>query len=68
MKYGGIWPSGKQAFRVTSMQKKPHDFRAAFSPCFADGEGFEPPVHCCTIVFKTTAIDHSANLPFELQI
>ena len=30
---------------------------------FAEEEGFEPPVHCCTIVFKTTAIDHSAIPP-----
>ena len=30
---------------------------------FAEGKGFEPLVHCCTTVFKTAAIDHSANLP-----
>ena len=29
----------------------------------ADSEGFEPPVPCGTIVFKTTAFDHSANYP-----
>ncbi len=29
----------------------------------AENEGFEPPVPCGTIVFKTTAFDHSANSP-----
>ena len=41
------------------MQKKPHALRGAF----AEEEGFEPPVHCCTTVFKTAAIDHSAIPP-----
>ncbi len=27
----------------------------------AESEGFEPPVPCGTTVFKTAAIDHSAN-------
>lgn len=30
---------------------------------FAEGEGFEPPERCRSTVFKTAAIDHSANLP-----
>ena len=30
---------------------------------FAEREGFEPPVHCCTMVFKTTAFDHSTISP-----
>ena len=30
----------------------------------AEAEGFEPPVHCCTTVFKTAAIDHSATPPY----
>lgn len=29
----------------------------------AEGEGFEPPDPCRSSVFKTDAIDHSANLP-----
>ena len=29
----------------------------------AEGEGFEPPDRCRSSVFKTDAIDHSANLP-----
>ena len=32
---------------------------------FAEREGFEPPVHCCTMVFKTTAFDHSAISPAD---
>ena len=31
----------------------------------AEKEGFEPPVHCCTTVFKTAAIDHSAISPLQ---
>jgi hypothetical protein len=29
----------------------------------AEGEGFEPPKACTLVVFKTTAIDHSAIPP-----
>ena len=29
----------------------------------AENEGFEPPVPCGTLVFKTSAFDHSANSP-----
>ena len=32
-------------------------------PLLAEKEGFEPPVPRSTIVFKTTAIDHSAISP-----
>ncbi len=31
----------------------------------AEGEGFEPPDRCRSSVFKTDAIDHSANLPYR---
>ncbi len=34
----------------------------------AENEGFEPPVPYGTIVFKTTAIDHSANSPLQNYI
>jgi hypothetical protein len=36
-----------------------------FVPGFlvAESEGFEPPVPLGTTVFKTAAIDHSANSP-----
>ena len=34
----------------------------------AEREGFEPPVHCCTMVFKTTAFDHSAISPEDAKI
>ena len=31
----------------------------------AEKEGFEPPVHCCTTVFKTAAFDRSAISPLQ---
>jgi hypothetical protein len=34
-----------------------------FSKILAEKEGFEPPVRCRTMVFKTTAFDHSAISP-----
>ena len=33
----------------------------------AEGEGFEPPKACTLVVFKTTAIDHSAIPPAILN-
>ncbi len=39
--------------------KKPRTIVQGF--CFAEGEGFEPPVPLGTTVFKTAAFDHSAN-------
>jgi hypothetical protein len=33
----------------------------------AEGEGFEPPKACTLVVFKTTAIDHSAIPPATLN-
>ena len=32
----------------------------------AEGEGFEPPERCRSTVFKTAAIDHSANPPYNI--
>ncbi len=34
----------------------------------AESEGFEPPEALTSTVFKTAAIDHSANFPFKLPI
>ena len=34
----------------------------------AEAERFELPVHYCTLVFKTNAIDHSAKLPTKPTI
>ena len=34
----------------------------------AESEGFEPPDPCGSTVFKTAAIDHSANLPENLRL
>lgn len=31
----------------------------------AESEGFEPPVPCETLVFKTSTLDHSVNSPVE---
>ncbi len=44
--------------------QKTHSLHYGFS--FAENEGFEPPVPLGTIVFKTTAIDHSANSPLQI--
>jgi hypothetical protein len=49
------------AFEIGLENKKPINIVDGFS--FAENEGFEPPVPCGTIVFKTTAFDHSANSP-----
>lgn len=38
--------------------------RVRFRFLLAEGEGFEPPDPCRSSVFKTDAIDHSANLPY----
>ena len=60
--------------------RPPHSTTLASLPCLyfkeqkrlissrlisAEKEGFEPPVHCCTTVFKTAAIDHSAISPLQ---
>ena len=34
----------------------------------AEDVGFEPTVPCSTTVFKTAAIDHSANLPIVANL
>lgn len=34
-----------------------------FCPIPAEEEGFEPPEHCCSTVFKTAAFDRSAIPP-----
>ena len=49
-----------------SFQQKKPDQRSDFI-CLAESEGFEPPVPYGTIVFKTTAFDHSANSPYSLR-
>ena len=46
-------------FESLTFNKGPHS-RAKL----AEGEGFEPPVGCPTPVFKTAALNHSANLPW----
>ena len=39
-------------------------FQSSYYSLMAEGEGFEPPDPCRSSVFKTDAIDHSANLPY----
>ena len=39
--------------------------RVRFRFLLAEGEGFEPPDPCRSSVFKTDAIDLSANLPYS---
>lgn len=34
----------------------------------AEGEGFEPPVSCPTTVFKTAALNRSANPPRKVGL
>ena len=46
-----------------SILKNKSDFCSRFIS--AEKEGFAPPVHCCTTVFKTAAIDHSAISPLQ---
>ena len=38
-------------------------FQSSYHFLMAEGEGFEPPDAFTSPVFKTGAIDHSANLP-----
>ena len=45
---------------ITTLNKKSLTICKAFS---AENVGFEPTVPCGTTVFKTAAIDHSANSP-----
>ena len=45
------------------------DYRITFvCLILAEDEGFEPSVPCGTTVFKTAAIDHSANLPNKEKV
>ena len=48
---------------LTSHSKKKKRLVSHFSS--AEKEGFEPPVHCCTTVFKTAAFDRSAISPLQ---
>lgn len=34
----------------------------------AESGGFEPPVHCCTLPFQGSTLDHSDNSPMGGQI
>lgn len=57
----------RQEQRTTNQQKTAESLlrlrRFAIRRNDAESEGFEPPEPCGSTVFKTAAIDHSANFP-----
>lgn len=65
------WQLTKEKFQRkqrTSLRNPPNKKEGqntplAFCPTPAEEEGFEPPEHCCSTVFKTAAFDHSAIPP-----
>ena len=59
-------PHGFSSIKVW-IQKKHQSFSTLMLHS-AEREGFEPPVRCRTIVFKTTAFDHSAISPIRVII
>jgi hypothetical protein len=48
----------------TALSSLPRSFKFALGK-MADGEGFEPSVHCCTHAFQACAFDHSATHPWN---
>jgi hypothetical protein len=52
---------------VWTMMRQRGD-HAEIDKMLAEGEGFEPPVPVGTVVFKTTAIDHSAIPPMPTEL
>ena len=50
------------AFAYQTKRNKPAEFQQVYI-CFAEREGFEPPVPLGTAVFKTAVIDHSTISP-----
>ncbi len=55
--------SPPQLATLVSPQYFQHKKRISIEILCAEREGFEPPVRCRTMVFKTTAFDHSAISP-----
>ena len=56
---GGTRTPKPKKERIYSLSSQP----IALHPIVAEDVGFEPTVPCGTLVFKTSAFDHSANLP-----
>ena len=50
--------------RARKSIRTPIFHRGSYAHRLAEGEGFEPPDACTSTVFKTAAIDRSANLPY----
>ncbi len=48
---------------ATQQKKRQNTLSLCIETYFAESEGFEPPDPCRSTVFKTAAIDHSANFP-----
>jgi hypothetical protein len=58
-----VW--GREASRPHNLSQRKNPFQHAlkWAQYRAENVGFEPTVPCGTTVFKTAAIDHSANSP-----
>ena len=66
--FGGLTPSDiparlRGAVQITTKNPRSSELDADFCYLFAEGKGFEPLRRRRLTVFKTAAIDHSANLP-----
>ena len=59
-----VFQSNLKRAWVRPKTQKTHSLHYGFP--FAENKGFEPLVPLGTIVFKTTAIDHSANSPLQI--
>ena len=53
---------------LARLKTKKASLKASFLYSLAENVGFEPTVPCGTTVFKTAAIDHSANSPGQKYI
>jgi hypothetical protein len=63
--WGGIACASLRLSRCARLELRSSSLREVSSACgeMADGEGFEPSVHCCTHAFQACAFDHSATHP-----
>jgi hypothetical protein len=59
--------SGRLAALGSNFVLIPGEVSSLPSAKVADGEGFEPSVHCCTHAFQACAIDHSATHPERIS-
>jgi len=63
--WGGIACASLRLSRFARLELHSHPCGGFKFACgeMADGEGFEPSVHCCTHAFQACAFDHSATHP-----